>query len=179
MPAKNAARQWITPLTMGTFIVSAVTGILLMFHIKSSFIFWSHEWISLAFVIGVIIHCVINFTPLKYAIVRPKGAIIVIAFVAITTIALFTQGQGGDQFHRHGGGRDGYSSTIPQETTKMTVVMINLPLNTLAAATGHTLIEISDALANANIIIENQSQTLMELASHNGSNPEELLNLIL
>ncbi len=179
MPAKNVVRQWITPLTMGTFIVSAVTGILLMFHIKSSFIFWNHEWISLVFVIGVIIHCVINLTPLKYAITRLKGAVIVSAFVAITIIALFTQGQGGDEFHRHGGGRGSYSQNMPQETTKMTVAMSNLPLNTLAAATGHTLIEVSDALANANIIIENQSQTLMELASHNGLNPQELLKLIL
>ncbi len=177
MPAKNVVRQWITPLTMGTFIVSAVTGILLLFHIKSGFIIWSHEWISLAFVIGTIIHCVINFTPLKYAVVRPKGAVIVMVFIAITAIALMTQGQEKGDFHGHGG-RGGYTNNT-EETIKMTVAMSNLPLNTLATATGHTLIEVSDALANANIIIESQSQTLTELAGINGSNPQDLLKLVL
>ncbi len=178
MSAKNIARQWITPITLGSFIVSAVTGILLIFHIRSSFINWSHEWLSLVFVVGALVHCLINYKPLKTSVVRFKGAVIVAAFVAVAGVAMFTQeqsGTGGYNGHRNHGGY----SAVPAETGKMYVAMGNLPLETLAVATGHTQDEVVEVLASQHITVSSQTQTLAELASQNGTQSADLLKLVL
>ncbi len=177
MSFKNIARQWITPIALGSFIVSAVTGILLIFHIKSGFIIWSHEWLSLVFVAGGVLHALINFKPLKTSVVRIKGAVIVVAFIAVTGVALFSQGQavtGGS----HGGGRGGFAGG-GSPVGKMFVAMGNLPISTLAEATGHTQDELVATLASNHIAVTSQSQTLAELASQNGTQSADLLKLVL
>ncbi|PLX97362.1 MAG: hypothetical protein C0622_13400 [Desulfuromonas sp.] len=161
------ARQWITPITLGTFIVSAVTGGLLLFHVKIGFISWSHEWLSLAFVAGVIIHCLINFKPLKNFVTRPKGAVIVATFVLLTVFSTLPLVENGDHGDSH------------SPTGKMFTAMGNLPLATVAEATGHTQNEVVAILTANNIVITGETQTLAELAGQNHTRPAELVKLIL
>ena len=48
-------RKWATPLTAGTFLVTAVTGIFLYFHSGGTLSRDAHIWIGFAIVIFAII----------------------------------------------------------------------------------------------------------------------------
>ena len=39
-------REWATPITIGAFLLSAVTGVLLFFHLDSGLNKLAHEWLS-------------------------------------------------------------------------------------------------------------------------------------
>jgi hypothetical protein len=46
-------RQWIAPLTMGAFLLSAATGALMFFHLDSGLNKAAQEWLSWALLGGV------------------------------------------------------------------------------------------------------------------------------
>ena len=61
----NPHRPWITPLVVGAFLLSAVTGVLMFFHLDSGLNKTAHEWLSWAMVVGVTLHILLNLTAFK------------------------------------------------------------------------------------------------------------------
>ncbi|HEY1090516.1 MAG TPA: DUF4405 domain-containing protein, partial [Burkholderiaceae bacterium] len=61
----SAQRPWITPVVMGAFLLSAVTGVLMFFHLDSGLNKTAHEWLSWAMVIGVGLHVLLNMPAFK------------------------------------------------------------------------------------------------------------------
>ena len=57
-----AQRPWITPVVIGAFTLSAVTGVLMFFHLDSGLNKTAHEWLSWAMVIGVVL-LALTFSP--------------------------------------------------------------------------------------------------------------------
>ena len=57
------ARQIHTPLTIGSFIVASITGVLLFFEIDPSGVRATHEWMSLLFVLAGALHIYTNKRP--------------------------------------------------------------------------------------------------------------------
>ena len=57
------ARQIHTPLTIGSFIVASITGVLLFFEIDPSGVRATHEWMSLLFVLAGSLHIYTNKRP--------------------------------------------------------------------------------------------------------------------
>ena len=62
----KVSREWATPLTIGLFILMAVTGILMFFHLDSRLNKLAHEWLGWLFVVGVVAHAAANWTGVKY-----------------------------------------------------------------------------------------------------------------
>lgn len=58
-------RPWITPLVIGAFLLSAVTGVLMFFHWDTGLNKTAHEWLSWAMVIGVVLHVLLNLPAFK------------------------------------------------------------------------------------------------------------------
>lgn len=46
---KSFARDVVTPVTMVLFLVSTITGVMLLLHWQSGLVRFSHEWLSLVF----------------------------------------------------------------------------------------------------------------------------------
>ncbi|MEZ5476590.1 MAG: DUF4405 domain-containing protein [Thiolinea sp.] len=64
-------RNWATPITIGSFIISAITGVLIFFHINIGLVKPAHEWLSWFMILGVAMHLVINWRALKTTCANP------------------------------------------------------------------------------------------------------------
>lgn len=57
----NAQRSWVSPFTAVTFAAVAITGLMMLFHIKSSGIHQLHQWGGLALIIFGAVHLFLNW----------------------------------------------------------------------------------------------------------------------
>lgn len=108
--AITLSRQWVTPLLAGSFLLSAVTGILLFFKIHLGLIKPVHEWLSWILVIASVLHLILNFAPLRKSLSPRLGKTIVVIFVLLTLGSLLPLGGEHDERHGHGGSR----GAVPQ-----------------------------------------------------------------
>lgn len=58
-------RDFATSLTIGTFLLMAVTGVLMFFHLDTGVNKLAHEWIGLVMVFGVLLHLTANMISFK------------------------------------------------------------------------------------------------------------------
>ncbi|MEJ1966258.1 MAG: DUF4405 domain-containing protein [Gammaproteobacteria bacterium] len=86
------ARKWATPLTLGAFIVMAITGVLMFFHVDRGINTGAHEWVSWLFLIGVAGHVTANFRPFKAHLRSGWGRASVGIFVVLVAASFFTWG---------------------------------------------------------------------------------------
>jgi len=66
-------RDWATPLTIGSFTLLAVTGVLMFFHLDSGLNKLAHEWLSWVFVVGVVLHVIVNLPAFKRHFTLSRG----------------------------------------------------------------------------------------------------------
>ncbi|WP_415906012.1 DUF4405 domain-containing protein [Neptuniibacter sp. QD72_48] len=57
------SRQIYTPLTIGSFFIASITGVLMLFELSSGGIRATHEWMSLLFVVASSFHIYANKRP--------------------------------------------------------------------------------------------------------------------
>lgn len=57
----SSLRKYATPLTIGSFLLMAVTGILMFFHLNTTFNKVAHEYLGLVMVAAVGLHVVLNW----------------------------------------------------------------------------------------------------------------------
>ena len=79
-------RPWITPVVIGAFLLSAVTGVLMFFHLDSGLNKTAHEWLSWAMVIGVTLHLLLNVTAFKRYFTQTTGRVVIGLFVAVLAL---------------------------------------------------------------------------------------------
>ena len=58
-------RPWITPLVIGSFVLIAVTGVLMFFHPDRGLNKLAHEWLSWLMLAGVGLHVLLNLPAFK------------------------------------------------------------------------------------------------------------------
>ena len=93
-------RTWISPFVAVSFIVLAITGILMLLHVKGGGIASLHEWIGVFFVITGVLHLILNWSALLSCFRSKQSAVAVIAVLVISSLFLFG-GIFGDE-GRHG-----------------------------------------------------------------------------
>ena len=54
-------QTWSGALTIGSFIVISLTGILMFFHINIGLVKLAHEWLSWVFVVAAICHAIVHW----------------------------------------------------------------------------------------------------------------------
>ncbi len=77
-------RKWATPLTIASFIIVGVTGVLWYFHLVTGIARWMHEIIGLAMVVIVGLHLALNWRPFKIYLKKPIGLTVILLGVALT-----------------------------------------------------------------------------------------------
>ncbi|MCA0042812.1 DUF4405 domain-containing protein [Celeribacter litoreus] len=77
-------RKWATPLTIASFTIVGITGVLWYFHQVTGIARWMHEIIGLAMVLIVAFHVVLNWRPFKLYFKRPVGLAVIALGVVLT-----------------------------------------------------------------------------------------------
>jgi hypothetical protein len=87
-------REWVTPMAIGAFLISAVTGVAIFFHIDTGLAKFAHEWLSWLLLIAVVLHVGVNLFGFKRYFTGWRSLTIIVASVLIVA-ASFTVGGGG------------------------------------------------------------------------------------
>lgn len=88
-------RVWVTPLTIGTFVVVGSTGVAMFFHVNTSLGKVLHEWLGWILVVAAVLHVVVNWNALLGHLKRLGGRFIVGVFALVLIVALFPMSSGG------------------------------------------------------------------------------------
>lgn len=86
-------REWVTPIAAGAFLLSAVTGVLIFFHVDSGLNKFAHEWLSWALLVGVALHVVANFGGFKRHLDARRGQVLMGAFALVLFLSFFGPGE--------------------------------------------------------------------------------------
>jgi hypothetical protein len=89
-------RQWVTPITAGAFLLSAVTGFLIFFHLDSGLNKPFHEWMGLVLITGAILHVTANFAGLKSHLTVQRGKLLIGIFVVALLVSFAPIGDEGE-----------------------------------------------------------------------------------
>ncbi len=84
---------WSTPLTIGSFILMAITGVLMFFDVVPGYVAFVHEWFSWLFLIGACGHVAVNFRPFVRHLQSGWGRTNVAIFTIILFVSTFSFGR--------------------------------------------------------------------------------------
>lgn len=141
------SREWATPLTIGSFGLMAVTGVLMFFHLDSGLNKVAHEWLGWVMVAGVAAHAAANWLAFKrYFLGSGTGRAILAASALVIAGSFAPVGGGGE-----GGG------SPPQLAIR---AVTQAPLAQVAPLTGRSPEQLLADLAAAGIALSGTDQSV-------------------
>ena len=159
----NPHRSWITPLVIGSFALSGVTGVLMFFHLETGLNKAAHEWLSWALLAGVGLHALLNLFAFKRYFTQRKGLVVMGVCGLLLALSFFSVG----------GGKAAppFASAIRSLATA--------PLTVLAAVAGIDTAEVRRRLNAANIAASADDQNLTNLVGSDLKTQIKALNAVL
>jgi len=88
-------RTWVSPFVAFSFLVMAVTGILMLLHFKGHAISSLHEWMGVIFVIGGVLHVILNWNGFLSCF-QSKQSLFAILLVVALSLLLMIGGMTGE-----------------------------------------------------------------------------------
>lgn len=82
-----STRDIVTPVTIVTFVVSTVTGVMLLLHWNAGLVRFSHEWLSVVFSAVALWHLARNWKGFL-AYLRRNAALATFAVAMVTSLAV-------------------------------------------------------------------------------------------
>lgn len=86
-------REWVTPIAAGAFLLSAVTGVLIFFHVDSGLNKFVHEWLSWVLLAGAILHVGANFGGSTRHLAARRGQVLMGVFALVLIFSFFGPGE--------------------------------------------------------------------------------------
>lgn len=161
MKNMSKMRKWATPITIGAFILSAVTGIMLFFKLNLGMVKVVHEWMSWLLVGGTVFHVIANGRLFAGYFSTHLGRAIIVVFILFTCAALIPLGE-----------KQGHAGP------PVASILNRTPLSSVAMAAGHTPDEAVALLKANGVKIEGKEQSIAEISRENGKDPVYLLDMI-
>jgi Domain of unknown function (DUF4405) len=144
----NPHRPWITPVVMGAFFLSAVTGVLMFFHLDSGLNKTAHEWLSWAMVIGVVLHVLLNMPAFKRYFTQNTGRAVMGAFALVLALSFIPAGGSG-------GGEPGFAPPVR--------ALAKAPITVLAQVAGTSTEDMRTRLQAAGHTVTSDQQSVADL----------------
>ncbi|WP_408596483.1 DUF4405 domain-containing protein [Limnohabitans sp.] len=144
-------RTWATPLTAGSFVVLAVTGLLMFFHLDRGLNHFAHEWLGWLLVIGVAGHVAANFLGFKKHISGGIGKAVIAAFILILALS-FIQPE---------------EEKRPPGWAQPVKALAFLPLKELAFVAKMSVEEVRERLEEDGLNPTSNEQSIKDLVGHN------------
>ena len=154
-------RAWATPLTIGSFLLMATTGVLMFFGVRGGLISEVHEWFSWLFLAGAVAHLVVNVRPLTLHLKSRWGRISIAAAVVVLAVAVFPSGVRTGHQVRH---------AVEQ-------AVVDAPLSTLASLANVSPPDLENRL-KAHGVTATLNQSLRDLSDQNGMDEHALLGIV-
>lgn len=143
----KVSRDWATPLTIGTFGLMAITGLLMFFHLDSGLNKTAHEWLGWLMVAGVAAHAFANWLAFKrYFLSSKLGRGILAASVLVIGVSFVPLQLGG------AGGASPPALAIQALT--------RAPLAQVAPLTGKSVAQLQADLAAVGIVMASAEQSV-------------------
>lgn len=159
-------RPFATTLTIGSFILIAVTGFCLLIHVRSGYIIPAHELGSVVFLFSVILHCITNFGAIKNSLKKNSAKITIAIFILVTIFAIIPfKGNGGNT-------RKGLSKAAPQ-------LLVNLNAHELAIVTHKNTFAVVTVLQASGIADADTVTPIAQLSKNAGKNSFAVLAALL
>ncbi len=155
-------RQWTTPLIIGTYLVTGISGAMLFFHFGESLIKEAHEWIGMLFLLGALLHIRGHWVPFKRYFTRPLAQTVIAAALVAGTAFMIASGN-------EAGGS-------PVRAVMQSIEQAPLPV--LAQLQQREPQELVALLESAGLTITDPGAPLHELAKANGRSPREVIPLL-
>ena len=144
----NPHRPWITPVVIGAFLLSAVTGVLMFFHLDSGLNKTAHEWLSWAMVIGVTLHVLLNMPAFKRYFNQNTGRTIMGAFALVLALSFIPAGGSG-------GSEPGFAPPVR--------ALAKAPITVLAQVAGTSTEEMKAKLQATGLTVTSDQQSVADL----------------
>jgi hypothetical protein len=144
----NAHRPWITPVVIGAFFLSAVTGVLMFFHLDSGLNKTAHEWLSWAMVIGVLLHVLLNMPAFKRYFNQTQCRVVMGLFALVLALSFIPAGGAG-------GSEPGFAPPVR--------ALAKAPITVLAQVAGTSTEDVKARLQAAGFTVTNEQQSVADL----------------
>lgn len=154
-------RTWSTPLTIGSFILMAVTGVLMFFDVVPGYLSFAHEWCSWFFLAGAAGHVAVNFRPFVKHLKSNWGRANVAIFTIALVVSMFSFGR----------------ITAPQLKWPISNALVEAPLSALADVTRTDQVELLAKLKTHGITAT-PKQNIKELAEEFDLDEFHILGLV-
>lgn len=156
-------RSWITPWVIGAFLLTAITGVLMFFHLDRGLNKTAHEWLSWAMIVGVGLHLALNFNAFKRYLSQPIARAIVGAFVLVLAMSFTPAGSSRNE--------PGFASPVR--------ALAHAPITVLAQVAGISATEVKTRLASAGLEVTGEQQSVADLAGEDLRRQIGILNQVI
>lgn len=145
----NTHRPWITPLIMGSFLLSAVTGIVIFFHLDTGLVKPAHEWLSWIMVLAVVPHVLLNMLPFKRYFKQKTGLWVMGISAVVLALSFLSMG----------------SSTAKDPGFAPPIrALAKAPISVLAQVAGTSTDNVKATLQAAGFSVTSDQQSVADLA---------------
>jgi len=162
-------RSWATPITIGSFIISALSGVILFFHWNVGMMKPAHEYLSWFLILGVVMHIVINWRPMLIYFKKPIPLAIIGVFIILTALSFVTLGEGSSE---HGGKNR-------KVAMKSFELLQSAPISVIAQLSKVTTDSLTERLEAKGITVKSADQTLTNIAKNNDLDALEVLSVLI
>jgi peptidoglycan/LPS O-acetylase OafA/YrhL len=159
----NPHRPWITPLVIGTFALSAVTGVLMFFHWDTGLNKTAHEWLGWAMVAAAAFHALLHWHGFKRHWAAPVGKAVIVTCLAVLALSFAPLG----------------SSQNEPPFVRPIKTLAATPLPVLAQVAGVDMPTLKSRLQAAGKPATADDQTIVQLAGPDTKAQLRLLNQVL
>lgn len=159
----NPHRPWITPFVIGAFVLSAVTGVLMFFHLDTGLNKLAHEWLSWAMLVAVGLHALLNLPAFKRYFGQ-KTALVVMGLFALLLALSFAPMPG---------------SKKPPSWGAPLQALARAPLPVLAQVLGQSPQALEAQLEKSGLTVDHEQQSLQDLVGPDLKSQVRVLNQLL
>ena len=157
-------RSLLTPFTLGTFILTAATGMMLFLKLDMGLVKPVHQWSSWFLVAAVPAHIGSNRGSVHQMLLRPAGVGIVLFFVLLLYLSLLPIYP---------------KQAAPHSTDSIASALVHSPLYTVALLANQNPEEVMARLKTLGITPRSKEQTIAQIAAYNNRPALEVLRLIV
>jgi hypothetical protein len=165
-------RAWVTPITIGSFLLLGVTGLLMFFKVRGALMVVAHEWLSPIFVVGAGLHIWLNWGAVRANLSRPRGVAVVGTFAALLAFSIAPPKAVDVLAQEHGHGQE----VIVRKAAEL---LLQARISTVAELTGRTPQEVRDRLSRCGIRVKKDDVSLADAAEQSRVSPVRALDAVL